>query len=100
MQRRELEPLEIGFKVWEDSPGWFWLVVSPYSNSGTIGAARTEAQAIRDARSMVEDLSAQPGRAFTYLDHMTSADPSQIARRETKELKETRRRRQKGQREE
>jgi hypothetical protein len=52
--------LEIGFKVWEDHHQcWFWLVADPHSNGGgTIGAAATEAEAIRDARSLIEDLSA------------------------------------------
>jgi len=57
MSRRS--PLEIGFKVWENSQGWCWLVVGPHNNRGTIGAAATEADAIRDVRSLVEDLSAQ-----------------------------------------
>jgi hypothetical protein len=56
--------LNIGFKLWEHGPGWFWLVVSPHSERGTIGAAPTEAEALRDARSLVEDLSAQHPRAF------------------------------------
>ncbi len=50
--------LKIGFKVWEDGQCWFWLVVSPHSKGGTIGAAATEAEAIRDARSTIEYLSA------------------------------------------
>jgi hypothetical protein len=51
--------LEIGFKVWEDHHQcWFWLVTGPHSNGGTVGAAATEAEAIRDARSLIEDLSA------------------------------------------
>jgi hypothetical protein len=54
--------LEIGFTVWEDRQGWFWLVVSPYSRGGSIGAAATEADAIRDARSLVEDLIERMGR--------------------------------------
>jgi hypothetical protein len=49
--------LEVGFKVWEDHQCWFWLVTGPHSNSGTVGAAATEAEAIRDARSLIEDLS-------------------------------------------
>ena len=50
--------LEIGFKVWEDHHQcWFWLVTGPHSNAGTVGAATTEAEAIRDARSLIEDLS-------------------------------------------
>jgi hypothetical protein len=51
--------LKIGFKVWEDDGQcWFWMVVSPHSNGGTIGATATEAEAIRDARSTIEYLSA------------------------------------------
>jgi len=50
--------LEIGFKVWEDHQCWFWLVTGPHSSGGTIGTAATEADAIRDARSLIEDLSA------------------------------------------
>jgi len=46
--------LEIGFKVWEDQQCWFWLVVSPQSDGGTVGAGATEAEAIRDARSSIE----------------------------------------------
>jgi hypothetical protein len=48
---------EIDFEVWEDGDSWFWLVVSPHSDRGTIGAAPTEAEAIRDARSLIEDPS-------------------------------------------
>jgi hypothetical protein len=51
--------LEIGFKVWEDHHQcWFWLVTGPHSNGGSVGAAATEVEAIRDARSLIEDLSA------------------------------------------
>jgi hypothetical protein len=50
--------LKIGFKVWEDGESWFWVVVNLDSNGGTIGAAATEAEAIRDARSTIEYLSA------------------------------------------
>ena len=49
--------LEIGFEVWEDGDSWFWLVVSPHSARGTIGAAPTEAEAISAARSQIEDPS-------------------------------------------
>ncbi len=49
--------LEVRFEVWEDGESWFWLVVSRHSDGGTIGAAPTEAEAIRDARSLIEDPS-------------------------------------------
>jgi hypothetical protein len=50
--------LEVGFKVWEDGQCWFWLVTGPHTSGGTIGTAATKAEAIRDARSLIEDLSA------------------------------------------
>ena len=49
--------LETNFEVWEDGKSWFWMVVSPHSDGGTIGAAATEAEAIRDARSLIEEPS-------------------------------------------
>ena len=47
--------LEIAFEVWEYGQSWFWLVVLPHSDGGTIGAAATEADAIRDARLLIEN---------------------------------------------
>lgn len=54
---RSRSHLEIGYKVWSDQECWFWLVTGPYGNGGTVGAAATEAEAIRDARTLIEDLS-------------------------------------------
>ena len=47
--------LEVAFEVWEDGQSWFWLVVLPHTDGGTIGAAATEADAIHDARSLIEN---------------------------------------------
>jgi hypothetical protein len=53
---RSRSHLEVGFKVWEDHHQcWLWLVVGPHSDGGTVGAAATEADAIRDARSLIEN---------------------------------------------
>ena len=49
--------LEIAFEVWAHGQSWFWLVVLPHSDGGTIGAAASEADAIRDARLLIEDLA-------------------------------------------
>lgn len=54
MVMRSHSHLELGFKVWEDQQCWFWLVVSPQSDGGTVGAAATEVEAIDDARSSIE----------------------------------------------
>ena len=45
---------DIGFKVWHRQRTWFWFVASPYGDGGTIGAAPTEAEAIRAAQASVE----------------------------------------------
>lgn len=45
---------DIGFKVWRRQRTWFWFVASPYADGGTIGAAATEAEAIRAAGASVE----------------------------------------------
>jgi hypothetical protein len=49
--------LEIGFKVWGDQQCWYWLVLCPHCAGGTIGAAPTEAEAIRDALSSIKNLA-------------------------------------------
>ena len=49
--------LEVAFEVWEHGQSWFWLVVLPHSEGGTIGAAASEADAVRDARLLIEDLA-------------------------------------------
>jgi hypothetical protein len=49
--------LEVNFEVWENGDAWFWLVVRPHSDGGSIGAAPTEAEAIHAAHSLIEDPS-------------------------------------------
>ena len=52
--------LDASFEVWPSQQTWFWFVVGPFGG-GTIGAAATEAQAIADACSSIEE--AQTGAA-------------------------------------
>jgi hypothetical protein len=51
--------LGIGFELWTDEHTWFWLVASPGMNGGAIGAAATEAEAVHEACSSIEEISAQ-----------------------------------------
>jgi hypothetical protein len=51
----------ITFEVWAHQGTWFWHVVNPQGTGGTIGAAATEAEAIREARSSIEEMSARVG---------------------------------------
>ena len=48
--------LGIGFEVWNAQQTWFWLVDNTNRN-GMIGAAATESDAEREARSSIEEIS-------------------------------------------
>jgi len=55
--------LGIGFEVWTAQQSWFWLVANPDRNgmigasSNMIGAAASESEAEREARSSIEEIS-------------------------------------------
>jgi hypothetical protein len=51
--------LGIGFELWSNQRVWFWSVVNPPGNGGAIGAATTEAEAVREACTVIEELSVQ-----------------------------------------
>jgi hypothetical protein len=48
--------LGVGFEVWNAQQTWFWFVANTNRN-GVIGAAATESDAIREARSSIEEIS-------------------------------------------
>ena len=52
--------LGTSFRVWNRRQTWFWLVLNQHRNGGTIGSAATEAEAVREARFSIEEMSAQP----------------------------------------
>lgn len=43
------------FEVWNRRESWFWAVVDPRANRGSIGAAMSEAEAIREATELIEE---------------------------------------------
>lgn len=45
------------FEVWNRRESWFWAVVDRRSNRGSIGAAISEAEAIREATESIEESS-------------------------------------------
>ena len=49
----------ITFEVWTGQGAWFWYVANPQRNCGAIGAAATETEAIGEARSSIEEMSAR-----------------------------------------
>ena len=50
--------LGIGFELWSNQRVWFWSAVNLCGNAGAIGAATTEAEAVREACAAIEELSA------------------------------------------
>ncbi len=47
------------FKVWSRRRLWFWLVSNQCDSGGTIGIAATEAEAVREACSSIEEMAAR-----------------------------------------
>jgi len=47
------------FTVWSRSHTWFWLVLDQQGSGGAIGTAASEAQAIGDARSSIEEMTGE-----------------------------------------
>jgi len=51
--------LGTGFEVWTGGQTWFWCLLNPRRDGGAIGAAATEADAVREAFVAIEEMSAQ-----------------------------------------
>lgn len=49
-----------GFELWTGGQSWFWYLRDPCRAGGAIGAAATEADAVREARAAIEEMSAEP----------------------------------------
>jgi hypothetical protein len=58
--------LGIAFQIWSGPQTWFWFVVNPHQNGGAIGAAASEADALREACLSIEEISAQLQAAATH----------------------------------
>ena len=57
--------LGIAFQIWSGPQTWFWFVVNPHRSGGAIGAAASEADAMREACLSIEEISAQQQAAAT-----------------------------------
>jgi hypothetical protein len=55
----------VGFDVWKSRQAWFWFVRNPHREGGTIGAAATESEAVRQARLSIEEII-----RFYYLERL------------------------------
>ena len=47
----------MSFELWTNQGAWFWGLVNPPRRSGVVGVARTEAEAVREARGAIEELA-------------------------------------------
>jgi hypothetical protein len=47
------------FEVWTAQQTWFWCLVNPHRNGGAIGAAASEAEAVREATLLIEAISGE-----------------------------------------
>ena len=52
----------VTFEVWNCQGTWFWYVVNRQCNGGTIGAAATETEAVREARWSIAEMTARRAR--------------------------------------
>jgi hypothetical protein len=51
-----------GFEVWTSQQSWFWRVATPCRNGGTVGAAASEADAVSEACTAIDEMpSCSPG---------------------------------------
>lgn len=46
----------IDFEVWDGQESWFWFVLDPDRDSGAIGAAASENEAVRDACHSIDEM--------------------------------------------
>jgi hypothetical protein len=61
MRRRGENHLGVGFEIWTGQWTWFWSLADPQLDGGAVGAASTEAEARREARIAIEEISARRG---------------------------------------
>ncbi|MGA8058210.1 MAG: hypothetical protein WB999_08200 [Candidatus Binataceae bacterium] len=57
--RSRRDHLGTGFEVWTGGQSWFWCLLNPRRDGGAIGAAATEADAVREAFVAIEEMSTQ-----------------------------------------
>ena len=54
--------LGTSFSIWNRQRTWFWLVRHQQDNGAVIGTASSESEAVREARSSIEEMAMQSSR--------------------------------------
>ncbi len=49
--------LGVGFRLWNGQSTWFWTLADPCGSAGAVGAASSEAEAVREAHAAIEELA-------------------------------------------
>jgi hypothetical protein len=65
--RNNRDHLGIRFEVWSGEWTWFWRAFNTRRNRGAVGAAATEADAVREACVAIEEMSAQDAESAPSL---------------------------------
>jgi hypothetical protein len=73
--RAEAPGAPVAFDLWTSQGTWFWYVPDQQRDGGTIGAAETRTEAIREARSSIEEKSARAGQASRPRRSLRSKNP-------------------------
>jgi hypothetical protein len=73
--RAEAPGAPVAFDLWTSQGTWFWYVPDQQRNGGTIGAAETRTEAIREARSSIEEKSARAGQVVRPRSSLRSKNP-------------------------
>ena len=56
LKRNQRQYLGILFEVWDSNQSWFWFVIDPHCEGGSIGAAASEMEAVRDACRSIDEM--------------------------------------------
>jgi hypothetical protein len=56
LKRNQRQYLGILFEVWDSNQSWFWFVIDPHCEGGSIGAAASETEAVRDACRSIDEM--------------------------------------------
>lgn len=72
--------LGVRFDIWDRRGAWFWRVTNAAQQTGSIGAASKQADAEREARSSIEEMSSKAAGAesckFDDLNRVFQRPPS------------------------
>jgi hypothetical protein len=75
---RSRSHMGVRFELRNSQRSWFWIVVDPYRNGGSIGAAANEGEAIREAHASIEEMSARHRAATTASPMIGSTAPAPV----------------------